>query len=57
MKYVKSSRKEFVLDDGENILNLHCSLEDAKKDALKAAEKSNRVITLNKTVGYIDLDL
>ena len=57
MKYVKSTEDEFILDDGENILYLRCKLDDAKKEALKAAEKSNKVITINKTVGYIDPDL
>lgn len=57
MKYVKSTDDEFVLDDGENILYLRCKLDDAKKEALKAAEKNNKVVTINKTVGYIDPDL
>jgi hypothetical protein len=57
MKYVKSTEDEFILDDGENILYLRCKLDDAKKEALRAAEKSNKVITINKTVGYIDPDL
>lgn len=57
MKYVKSNEDEYILDDGENILYLRCKLDDAKKEALKAAEKSNKVVTINKTVGYIDPDL
>lgn len=57
MKYVKTTEDEFILDDGENILYLRCKLDEAKKEALKAAEKSNKVVTINKTVGYIDPDL
>jgi len=57
MKYVKSNEEEFILDDGENILYLRCKLEEAKAEALKAAEKSNKVVTINKTIGYIDPDL
>ena len=57
MKYVKTTEDEFILDDGENILYLRCKLDEAKKEALKATEKSNKVVTINKTVGYIDPDL
>ena len=57
MKYIKSTENEYILDDGENILYIRCKLEEAKKEALNAAEKSNKVVTINKTVGYIDPDL
>ena len=57
MKYIKSTENEYVLDDGENILYIRCKLEEAKKEALNVAEKSNKVVTINKTVGYIDPDL
>lgn len=57
MKYVKSTEDEYILDDGENVLYLRCKLDEAKKEALKAAEKSSKVVTINKTVGYIDPDL
>jgi len=57
MRFVKTTDEEYVLDDGENVLYLRCNLEEAKKEALKAAEKNNKVITINKTIGYIDPDL
>ena len=57
MKYIKSTENEYILDDGENILYIRCKLEEAKTEALNAAEKSNKVVTINKTVGYIDPDL
>jgi hypothetical protein len=57
MKYVKSTGDEFILDDGEQILYLRCKLDEAKKEALKTAQKNNKVVTINKTVGYIDPDL
>lgn len=57
MKYVKSAEEEYILDDGENVLYLRCKLEEAKQEALKAAEKNKKIITVNKTIGYIDPDL
>jgi hypothetical protein len=54
MKYVKTKEDEYILDDGETILYLRCKLDEAKKEALKAAKKNNRVVTINKTIGYID---
>ncbi len=56
MKYVKSTDEEYILDDGENIMYIRGKLQDVKKEALKAAEKSKRVVTINKTVGFIDPD-
>ena len=56
LKYVKTTEDEYVLDDGENILYLRCKLDEAKKEALKAAEKSKKVVTINKTIGFIDVD-
>jgi len=57
MKYVKSTGDEYVLDDGENIMYIRGKLEDAKKEALKAAEKSKKVVTISKTVGFVDPDM
>jgi len=54
MKYVKTKEDEYILDDGETILYLRCKLDEAKKEAKEAAKKNNRVVTINKTVGYID---
>ena len=56
MKYVKTTEDEYVLDDGKNILYLRCKLADAKEEALKTAKKSRQVVTINKTIGYIDPD-
>ena len=56
MKYVKTTEDEYVLDDGENILYLRCKLDEAKQEALKTAEKNRKVVTINKTIGYIDPD-
>jgi len=54
MKYVKTKEDEYILDDGETILYLRCKLDEAKKEAQEAAKKNNRVVTINKTIGYID---
>jgi hypothetical protein len=57
MKYVKSVEDDYILDNGESILYLRGKLETAKHQALKAAEKTNKLVTINKTIGYIDPDL
>ena len=54
MKYVKSKDEEYVLDDGENIFYLRGTLKEAVKEAEKACGKNKQVITVSKTVGYID---
>jgi len=55
MKYVKSKATEYVIDDGENINDLgNVKLQEAKKQAKKAAKKENRPVFIMKTVGYID---
>ena len=41
MKYVKTKGDEYVLDDGETILYLRCKLDEAKKEAQKAAKKKS----------------
>ena len=56
MKYVKTTEDEYILDDGENILYLRCKLAEAKEEALKTAKKSRKLVTINKTIGYIDPD-
>ncbi len=54
MKYIKSKEDEFVLDDGENIMYIRGKLDDAKKEAMEAAKKSGKVVTISKTVGFIE---
>jgi len=57
MKYVKSTDEEYVLDDGENIMYIRGKLEEAKKEALKAAEKGKKVVTISKTIGFVEPDM
>jgi len=57
MKYVRSTDEEYVLDDGENIMYIRGKLEEAKKEALKAAEKGKKVVTISKTIGFVDPDM
>ena len=55
MKYIKTTNEEYILDDGESINDLgKCSLEEAKKAAEEAAQKSNKPVFIMKTVGYVD---
>lgn len=57
MKYVKSSKSEYIIDDGNRINDLgKCKLKDAKKAAEDTAKKTKKTVFIMKTVGYIDPD-
>jgi len=54
MRYVKSKEEEYILDDGENIMYIRGTLDEARKEAEKATEKTNRVVTISKTIGFVE---
>lgn len=54
MRYVKSKDEEYILDDGENVMYVRGSLEEARKEAEKAAEKTRRVVTISRTIGFVE---
>jgi len=54
MNYSKSRDEEYVLDDGERIMYIRGKFEEALKEAEKAASETGRVVTISKTVGYVE---
>lgn len=54
MNYIEAEDEEYILDDGENILYIKGDFEEAKREAMKAAREKKRLITISKTVGFVE---
>lgn len=54
MKYVKSKEEEYILDDGENVFYIRGPIKEAIEEAKKACKENEQIITISKTVGYVD---
>ena len=54
MNYTETKDEEYILDDGERVMYIRGKFEEALREAEKAARETGRVVTIGRTVGYVE---